>query len=173
MVNGKLLSVAAGLFFLAGCSAMPEPSTDGVSVSSSRSSAATGVTYSLPADPEHGPLTYLAIGPLAGNGAVLANGSAVVWIFEDGTARVSIQLNIAAAPAGSLYIAWLRDETSKDIEKLGTLANAGGDVRHSLKIEALKEYKRYSSVFVTLESSEGVSMPSKIVANGILKETGR
>lgn len=136
------------------------------------SSAATSVAYTLPADPEHGKLTHLAIGPLAGQDGLLANGTAALWMFSDDTARVSIQLNIAVAAQGTVYIAWLKDPSDGTLEKVGTLKNTAGDVRHALTIEAQKDYSRYSEVIVTRESSAGVSVPSKIVANGILKTKG-
>ncbi len=103
----------------------------------------------------------------------LANGTAVVWAFQDGVGRVSIQLNIAEAPQGKVYLGWLADGSGRTFEKLGTLRNERGDVRHSLKLEAQKDFKRYVSVIVTAESSEGVSTPGRTVANGILKPTGR
>jgi len=165
-----ILSLSACLFLLAGC-AGPERGSSSVTVSSEGSTAAS-VAYSLPADPEHGALTHLAIGALAGAEGSVANGTAATWMFEDGTARVTVQLNIAATDAGTFYIAWIGNTQDASVEKLGTLANQAGDVRHSLKIEAQKDYKRYSEVFVTRESSEGVSVPSKIVANGILKTKG-
>lgn len=156
---------------LIGCGAQTEtPVIENQAVSSPRS---TGATASLPADPVHGELTYLGVGAMAGTKDILANGTAVVWTFQDGTGRVSIQLNIAEAPQGKLYLGWLADDSRTTFEKLGTLQNEGGDVRHSLKLEAQKDFKRYTSVFVTLESSEGVQTPGPEVANGILKPTGR
>ncbi len=110
---------------------------------------------------------------MSGAEAVLANGTAVVWAFQDGMSRVSIQLNIAEAPKGKVYLGWLADASGKAFEKLGTLQNEGGDVRHSLKLEAKKDFQRYTSVIVTLESSAGVQTPGRTVANGILKPTGR
>lgn len=156
--------------FLVACSRPAAPVVETQSASSARS---IGVSASLPADPQHGELTYLGVGPMSGAEAVLANGTAVVWTFQDGMSRVSIQLNIAEAPKGKVYLGWLADGSGKAFEKLGTLQNEGGDVRHSLKLEAKKDFQRYTSVIVTLESSVGVQTPGRTVANGILKPTGR
>ncbi len=162
------------LFFLAALLLMactsPSPVIETPAVPSSTSSTARAT---LPPDPEHGELAYLGVGALNGNEGSLANGTGIVWVFGDGFSRVSMQLNIAAAPVGMYYIAWLQDTEGKALEKLGTLENDRGDVRHSLKLEAQKDYKRYPIVLVTRESSEGVSTPGKIVAKGILKDTRR
>lgn len=164
----RLLLLSA--FLLVGCS--PKQATPVVEMTSS-SSARTGAAASLPADPQHGAVAYLGIGPLEGAEGVVANGSAAAWAFEDGTSRVSIQLNIAEAPKGRVYLGWLADAGGRSYEKLGTLRNTAGDVRHSLTLEAQKDFKRYTKVIVTLESSAGVSVPGRTVANGILKPTGR
>lgn len=156
---------------LIGCGTAQDAPT--VETQATSSVARTGVSASLPADPEHGELTYLGVGAMEGAGGTLANGTAVVWAFQDGLGRVSIQLNIAEAPQGKVYLGWMTDASGSTFEKLGTLQNEKGDVRHSLKLEAQKDFKRYTSVIVTLESSEGVSTPGPAVANGILKPTGR
>lgn len=127
---------------------------------------------SLPADPQHGELTYLAIGALGGENKTLANGTAVLWMFADGTSRASIQLNIAEVE-GKAYVAWLQGADGLKTKKLGTLRNTLGDVRHSFTLEAKDDYKQYANVVITRESSGGVSTPGQVVAKGILKETAR
>ncbi len=153
--------------------ACAQPAAPVVETQPSSSARSAGVSASLPADPQHGTITYLGIGPLQGIKDVVANGTAVVWAFEDGTSRVSLQLNVAEAAQGLVYIGWLADASKSRYEKLGTLQNTSGDVRHSLKLEAQKDLERYSSVIVTVESSAGVSTPGQTIANGILKPTGR
>lgn len=172
MVTMKRLLLLSACVFLAGCSDKPSM-TDTPPASSSSSSRASGTSYSLPADPTHGALTALAIGPLEGQGDVLANGSATIWAFADGASRATIQLNIAVAPTGNVYIAWLHDRNGNTYEKLGTMKNAMGDVRHTLSIEAQKDYSTYSHVVVSREAGEDVTVPSTVVANAILKRTAR
>lgn len=167
----KTYPIAFAALLLTACSAPSGAPV--IDTQASSQIGAMGVSASLPADPEHGELTYLGVGPMEGAGEALANGTAVVWAFEDGVSRVSIQLNIAEAPQGKVYIGWLADAARGGYEKLGTLRNDRADVRHSLKLEAQKDFKRYTSVLVTLESSAGVTAPGRTVANGILKPTGR
>jgi len=155
---------------LVACSQPAAPVVETQSASSARS---VGVSTSLPADPQHGAVSYLGIGPLEGIKDVMANGTAVVWAFEDGTSRVSIQLNIAESAQEYVYVGWLADESERSYERLGTLQNRSGDVRHSLVLEAQKDFKRYTAVVVTVESSAGVTTPGQTVAKGILKPTGR
>lgn len=164
----KLLLASALL--LSAC--VPAAQTPPVIVEEASSSRAER-QVSLPEDPEHGAVTRLAVGPLEGQGGGLASGSAVVWMFADGLARVSVQLNIAETTEGKVYTAWLREADGSSWEKLGILRNERGDVRHSLKWEARKDVNRQNVLIVTLESSQAASTPGPIVAKGILKETAR
>lgn len=163
----KYSSILLLAFLLSSCGRSPSVTMQNGTGSSQPASA-----VSLPADPQHGELTYLAIGALAGEGKTLASGTAVLWMFADGTSRASIQLNIAEAD-GKAYVVWLQGADGLKTKKLGTLQNMRGDVRHSFTLEAKDDYKQYANVVITREPSEGVSTPGQVVAKGILKETAR
>ena len=135
------------------------------------------IQYGMPKDGQvvdanHGRETSLAYGAMAGVNGTPANGVAQAHSFEDGHYLHTIQLNIEAAPDGSYYEGWISKEGASPVST-GQLTNAMGDVRHSVRFEAQKDFTGYLNVTVTLEKDDGNPAPSDRVAEGVMRVTER
>lgn len=121
-------------------------------------------------DARHGAITGISIGALSGANGALANGVVTAYAFEDKGTIIGVQLNIAAADAGTYYEAWV-ENAAGDLVSIGKLESTSGDVRHSVRFDTQKNLAGYTKVTVKRErNGEGFSQ-GEIVANGILKTT--
>ncbi len=165
MHTRSLLLALALPVFLLGCSAKTTPTE--TATFTNPVSANGQVT-----DPSHGKETGLSIGALSGVNGSLANGVATAYYFEDKATIVGLQLNIAAATEGKVYVAWLEGGSSARI-RLGTLDNESGDVRHSLRFDTENDLRSYTNVVISLQQKATDMTPGPAVATGILKATKR
>lgn len=119
----------------------------------------------------HGNEEWFAYGALTGVEDFNANGVAQSHYFVDGRYLHTANLNIEPAPDGYFYEGWLVKGPS--VISAGHLSNPFGDVRHSLRFEADKDYRDHLSVIITLEPDDGNPAPAQHVAEGKLKVTAR
>ncbi len=120
----------------------------------------------------HGMETGLSICALSGENGVLANGVATAYYFEDKGSIVGIQLNVAAADTGTIYVAWLEDSAKKHIQ-IGVLENNANDVRHSVRLDTAEDLRSYKNVIIAVQKSAADTTPGKVIATGILKDAKR
>jgi len=123
--------------------------------------------------PKYGEEKWFAYGSMVGEEQTPANGVVQAYRFEDKTYTLTMQLNVAIAPEGSFYEAWLIDEDGLAVSA-GHLINYFGDVRHQLAFESEQDLRQSLSVEVTLEADDGDPTQSQqVVAWGTLKKTKR
>lgn len=88
--------------------------------------------------PVHGEEVLMRYGALAGAGDTNANGVGFARKYKDGAWVVTVNLNIALAPSGKNYTAYLTDSGGHRY-KIGTLQSLVGDVRHSASAEMMQD----------------------------------
>ncbi len=110
--------------------------------------------------PVHGEEVLMRYGALEGVGETNANGVGFARKYEDGVWVVTVNLNIAIAPQGKEYTAYLRDSGGERFE-IGQLRSLVGDARHSASADIAKNMDDADMVEVFLEDL--------LVANGTLR----
>ncbi len=169
----KILFSSVAVLALAGCIRI-ETRSSGVRVEQDAGSDV--IQYNVMpgktvVDPEHGLETWFGIGALSGVEGTNANGMAQLHVMESGTSLVSMQLNIAQAPEGSEYRAWLVSSSGARIDA-GTLDPFMGDVRHHVNYEAKRDLRDSLTVEITLKKT-GTAEPGTVVATGVMTERKR
>jgi hypothetical protein len=129
-------------------------------------------------DAKRGAEMWLAVGPVNGVGEYPANGVTQAHLFEDGTYLLTAQVNIAMAPDGYFYEAWIIEDKEQSRGgspiSLGHLRSRIGDVRHNVIFESGSDLHDRLNIVITLEADDGdTAMRGNIVAEGALKERTR
>jgi hypothetical protein len=166
---------------LSACTSKPSPVTQSSLASATSSSDDVSVTTLTnpispnlqAADATHGKVTGFSMGALAGENGTLANGAATAYYFEDKGTMMGIQLNIAAAKAGTYYAVTVVDPASGQKTPLGRLTNALNDVRYSLHFDTALDLQTDSTIIITLEQENEGSAAGQVVAKGVLKAIQR
>jgi len=120
-------------------------------------------------DPVHGERTTFLYGAVLGNEGTNANGVGSVYGYADGTFVVTVNLNVVPRTDGKVFVAWLSDESESSVIKLGELRSIVGDVRHAVQATLTDVLPSQTHVLVSVESAEAVTVPSAVVAEGMLK----
>jgi hypothetical protein len=121
-------------------------------------------------DPVHGKEIWFAIGAIAGENKVAANGIAQVHYMEDGTSLVTLQMNIHQAVAGLEYHGYLVNSAGDRVD-IGTLDSFSG-VRHRLNYDAKRDLREYATVEIALNKT-GSTEAGTLQAKGTLSERKR
>lgn len=124
-------------------------------------------------DERHGKETWFAYGAVGGVNETPANGVATAHFLEDGTYILDIQINIAAAGNGMFYEAWLKGSQPESWISVGRFASGLSASRQSVVFESSEDLRDRLTVAVTLEKNSENSLPSEVVAEGVLKVTKR
>lgn len=162
------------LTLLSACSAGNPPSESNTSESGGNGASGTtqsgaGISASSElVDPTHGKQTALAYGAVSGENGVLANGVATARYFQDGSTMITVQANIADAPAGSHYEAWLTGGGLQAVD-MGELQSTAGDVRHGLEYTSRSSLQAYDTIVISLQHSGGGSVKGDTVATATLQ----
>ncbi len=120
-------------------------------------------------DPVHGKQTEIWYGALSGTGGTNANGVAFIRKFEDGSARINLNLNIALAPTGTKYTAQLQSNmpTKSVAIAIGDVTSIVGDARHSASTETKLLTEDFTEVVIhSLQNGVG-----KVIATGTMKKS--
>jgi hypothetical protein len=123
--------------------------------------------------PVHGKEIWFGVGAMGGAEKVKANGVAQTHVFEDANSIVDVRVNIEVPPAGTRYVAWVRQEGSTEYVEVGEMHSPTKDVRFAVNTTLKQDLRDMTSVAVTKESSTGKPTRKVIVATGTLKEQRR
>lgn len=123
------------------------------------------------AHPTGGKEIWFALAALEGMPGYPVEGVAQSHYFQNGLYLHTTQANIAPAPEGYFYEAWLMDGATTI--SLGRLENGFGDTRHSVQFETSEDLRSLTTIFITREVDDGDSSLGEVIGQGILKDTPR